>query len=179
MGLFTRKPNRALQAEFIKQATNTVNWFGCALRDKETNPRAGMEDAAVDLTIQDNRDAIRDELVRLIRQHQLPGCTEAEISGIRLLPLAMEQSRTPIEDAALCSALAINSINLITRAYYEDYPKHRPLFEMVNNLAKTCCPGAAQTIGPDLPPEVVQTWPYFSRIFAEAKQSNTWSWPDV
>ncbi len=179
MGLFTRKPNRALQAEFSKQATNVVNWFGCALRDKETNPRAGMEDAAVDLTIQDNRDAIKDELIRLIRQHQLQGCTEAEIGGIRLLPLVMDQSRTPIEDAALCSALAINSINLITRSYYEDFPKDRPLFEMVDNLANMGCSGAAQPRGPDLPPEVIQTWPYFSRIFAEAKQSNTLLWPDV
>ena len=48
---------------------------------------------------------------------------------------------------------------------------------MVDNLAKTCCSGAAQTIGSDLPPEIVRTWPYFSKIFAEAKSANTWLWP--
>jgi hypothetical protein len=34
----------------------------------------------------------------------------------------MQQSILPVEDAALCSALAMNSINLIVRLYYEDYP---------------------------------------------------------
>ncbi len=179
MGLFTRKPNRALQAEFIKQANHTLNLFGYALRFKKTIPPAGMEDAALDLTIKENREGIGDELVDLIREHQLSGCTEAEIGGTRLIPLAMDQSKPPLKDAALCSALAINSINLITRVYYEDYPKYRPLYEMVDNLAKMGCTGAAQTIGPDLPPEVVDTWPYFARIFAEAKQSNTLLWPDV
>ena len=65
------------------------------------------------------------------------------------------------------------------RVYYEQYPKYRPLYEMVDSLAKTCCTGAAQTVGPDLPPEVVKTWPHFSQIFEEAKQSLTWLWPDV
>lgn len=179
MGLFTRKPNRALQAEFMKQANQALVMFGYALEFKKTIPRDGMEHEALDLTTKKNRDAIRDKLVHLIREHQLSGCTEAEIGGVRLVPLAMKHSKPPIEDAALCSALAINSINGITRAYYEIYPKYQPLFEMVDNLAKTCCTGAAQTIGPDLPLEVVETWPYFSRIFEEAKQADTWLWPDV
>jgi hypothetical protein len=179
MGFFSKKPNRALQAEFIKQANNAVNWFGTALQSKKTSSLTGMDDSTLDLTVKGNRDAIREGLVHLIREHGLTGCTEGEIGGRRLVPLAMQQTRSPLEDAALCSALAINSINLITRLYYEDYPKYQPLYEMVNNLAKTCCTGAAQTIGADLPPEVVETWPYFSRIFEEAKHSNTFLWPDV
>jgi hypothetical protein len=179
MGLFSRKPDRGLQAELAKQANGARNLLGYALIHKETNPPAGVEGAALDLTIKENRDAVRDELVRLIREHQLSGCTEAEIGGVRLVPLAMMQPKAPVEDAAVCSAIAINSVNMITRVYYEQYPKYRPLYEMVDSLAKICCTGAAQTVGPDLPPEVVRTWPYFSQIFEEAKQSLTWLWPDV
>lgn len=179
MGFFSKKPNRALQAEFIKQANQALGLFGRALETKETAPQDGMEDSAFDLTVKKNRDAIREELVRLIREQGLTGCTEGEIGGRRLVSLAMQQTRPPLEDAALCTAIGINSINLITRLYYEDYPDYQPLFEMVNNLAKIGCTGAAQTIGADLPREVVETWPYFSRIFEEAKQSATLLWPDV
>jgi nitrogen-specific signal transduction histidine kinase len=71
MGLFSRKPDRGLEAELAKQASGARNLLGYALTHKKTNPPAGMEGAALDLTIKENRDAIRDELVRLIREHQL------------------------------------------------------------------------------------------------------------
>lgn len=177
MGWFTPKPGRTLQAELLKQATGAQNIFGIALHRKTTNPAKGQD--PLDLTIKENRDAIRDELVRVIREYGLEGCREAEIGGARLIPITMDKSKPPITDAAVCGALAINSINLIARTYFEDYPQYKPLHDMVNNLAKTCCTGAAQTIGSDLPSEVVRTWPYFSRIFAEAKNSDTWLWPDV
>lgn len=179
MRLFARKPSRALEAEFVKQAKGVLCIFGCALQLKTTNPAADKGDDALDLTVKDNRDSIRDELVRIIREHGLEGCNEAEIGGARLIPLVVDKSKSAITHAAVDSALAINSLNLVTRAYYEDYPKHQPLYDMVNNLAKTCCTGAAQTIGPNLPGEVMRTWPYFSRIFEETKRSDTWLWPDV
>ncbi len=179
MGLFSRRPDRGLEAELLKQGNHAMNWFGYALRFQKSNPRIGMEDQAVDLTAKQNRDAIRDELVRIIRRHRLSGCSESEINGSRLMPLVKEQSRSSIEDAALCSALTITSINFITRLYYQEYPRCRPMFEMVDNLAKICCTGAAQTIGPDLPPEVIETWPYFARIFEDTKRANAWLWPEV
>lgn len=179
MGLFTRKPSRTLQAEFVKQANHVMNIFGHALKLKTTNPASGKEDDALDLTVKENRDVILDELVHIVHEYKLEGCKEAEIGGARLIPLVMDESRSAITDAALNSALAINTINLIARAYYQDYPQYEPLFEMVDNLAETCCTGAAQTIGPDLPAEVVRTWPHFSRIFEETKRSDTWLWPDV
>jgi len=179
MSLFTRKPGRTLQAELVKQANGALNIFGHALQFKTTNPAIGRADDALDLTVRENRDAIRDELVRIIHEYGLEGCKEAEIGGARLVPIVMDQSKPLITDAAVGSAVAINSINLIARAYYEDYPRYKPLHDMVDNLARTCCTGAAQTIGSDLPLEVVRTWPYFSRIFAEAKSSDTWLWPDV
>lgn len=179
MGLFTRKPSRGHQAELVKQANSALQIFGHALQFKETIPAAGAEDDALDLTTKENRDAIRDELVRIIQEYGLEGCKEAEIGGARLVPLALDQGKPALTDAAVASAVAINSMNLIARTYYEEYPEYQPLHEMVDNLAKLGCTGAAQTIGPDLPPEVVRTWPYFSRIFAEAKRADTWLWPDA
>ena len=75
MGLFSRKPDRELQAQLIKNATNAVNWFRFVLQHKRTNPKKGMEDSAFDLTIKDNRDAIRGAIVDQIRDHQLAAST--------------------------------------------------------------------------------------------------------
>ena len=90
MPLFARKPSRALEAEFVKQANFVLNIFGHALQLKTTNPAEGKEDETLDLTVKENRDAIRDELVRIIREYRLEGCREAEIGGARLIPLMME-----------------------------------------------------------------------------------------
>ena len=177
MGLFTPKPDRATQAEYMKQANNAVNIFGVALQRQVTTPSVGQE--PIDLTVQENRDAIRDELTRIIREYGLEGCTEMEIGGVRLVPLSKDGSKSSLTDAALCAALAMNSINGITRHYYELFPKYQPFLEMVDNLAKICCPGAAQTIGPDLPPEAARTWPYFSQMFEEAKQAKLLQWPEA
>jgi hypothetical protein len=179
MGIFSKKPDVELQRELIKQASNVTKWFGVALRYKKTFPPAGKEGSEIDLTIKQNREAIKRELVNLISAYGLIGCIEGEIGGKRLLPLAQKNSISPLEDAALCCALSFNSINLITRIFYEEYPKYQPLCDMVNNLAKICCTGAAQTIGADLPLEVVRTWPYFSKLFDDTRKSKLILWPDV
>ena len=163
----------------MSDAQGALNIFGCAVEHRRTNPAKGNEDAVIDLTLKENRDAIRQKLVHIIHQYGLEGCNETEIGAVRLIPLVKDKSKSPITDAALRGALAINSINFIARTYYEDFPHYRPLYEMMDNLAKTCCAGAAQTIGADLPPDIIRTWPYFSKIFAEAKTANTWLWPDV
>ncbi len=72
MRLFARKPSRALVAEFVKQANGVLNIFGYALQRKTTNPAVG--DDALDLMAEENRDAIRDELVRIIREYRLEAC---------------------------------------------------------------------------------------------------------
>ena len=179
MGLFTRKPSRGLSKDLIKHANGAMNILGYALTTKKTNSRAQNPDEVLDLTAQENRDAIRSELVRIVREFRLEGCTEVEIDSDRLMPVIRDESVSAITDAAVASVLAINSINLITRLYYEKYPSYQPLFEMVDNLAKMGCTGAAQTIGEDLPPTVAKTWPYFARIFEEAKRSGTPLWPCV
>jgi hypothetical protein len=180
MGWFTRKPNRALQAEFVEVAKDAFTMFGSAIEHKTTNPLRGKPHDVLDLTVEENRDAIRTELVRIIHDYGLEGCNEEEISEVRLkslsLELKLDQSKPVITIAALSCAFGMNNTNWIARRYYEDFPQYKPLLEMVDNLAKTCCGGAAQTIGPDLPPEIVRTWPYFSKIFAEAKSANTWLW---
>lgn len=175
MGLFSRGPDRATQAELLKQARNSTNWFGFALMHKRTN---APDESSIDLTVEENRIAIRREVVRLIQEYQLMGCTEAEIGGDRLVPLSKD-AQANLVGSALVTVLAINSISLISRYYYEKFPRYRPLLEMVNNLAKVCCPGAAQMIGEDLPEEVSQTWPYFARMFSEAKAASLVTWPNV
>lgn len=177
MGWFSPKPSRALQAELMKQANGALNILGIPLLHGVTNPAQGHE--PLDLKQPETRTAIRDELVRIIQDFGLEGCKELEIGGARLIPLVMDESKSAITDAAVTSALAINSINIISRYYFEEYPEFEPLREMVNELSKTCCAGAAQTFGNDLPIEVIRTWPYFSRIFAQAKNSRLYSWPDV
>lgn len=181
MGWFTRKPSRALLAEFVEAAKTAFTIFRSAIEQKTTSPIKGKPHAVLQLTCEENRDAIRNELVRIIHDYGLEGCKEEEIGEVRLKPLSLELQQgkytAVITINALACAFGINNINWISRRYYEDFPQYKPLYEMVDNLAKTCCTGAAQTIGSNLPPEIVRTWPYFSKIFAEATNANTWLWP--
>jgi hypothetical protein len=165
----------------VEAAKTAFTIFRSAIEQKTTSPMKGKPHAVLQLTCEENRDAIRNELVRIIHDYGLEGCKEEEISEVRLKPLSLElqqaQSKPVITINALACAYGVNNINWIARSYYEDFPQYKPLYEMVDNLAKTCCTGAAQTIGSNLPPEIVRTWPYFSKIFAEAKNANTWLWP--
>lgn len=180
MGFFTKKPDGELQAEFVKQATGALTWFGHALQFKKTNPRKGLEDESIDLLQRENRDAIRSGLIRLIAENNL-GSRDSKHSKHTtdvLVSLVTKQNRPAMEDAVLVTMFAIHSMNMITRFYYEEFPEFKPLYEMVNNLAKIGCSGAAQTIGADLPDEIATRWPYFARIFQDAKAANS-LWPDV
>lgn len=176
MGLFTRKPSRALQAEFVKRATQACQWFGYVLQFKKIAPRDGMEHEAIDLNIEENRCRVRAKVVDLIGEYQL----STEGDGQRLIEMVKaNEYAPPIEDAAVATATCISMVNFIAKAYYEDYPKYKPLYEMVDNLAKICCSGAAQILGPELPAEISKAWPYFARIFMDAKRAHIWLWPDV
>ena len=53
--------------------------FEHALTTKRTYSRTENPDEELDLTIQGNRDAIRSEVVRIVREFGLEGCTEVEI----------------------------------------------------------------------------------------------------
>ncbi len=178
MGLFTRKPSRSLQAGLVKNAKFIALFSGFALQHQKTNPHKAYADQAIDLTQAENRNAIREELSRIIVHEGWSDMTSAQILS-RQNTLASQVPSSTTEDAALITARLICSIDSITRIYYTDFPKYKPLQEMVNTLATTCCPGVAQTIGPDLPEEVLQVWPHFSQIFEDAKQSNLFIWPDV
>jgi len=168
-----------MQATYIKCADLAMNVFGYALQKKTPNPpKNKFEDHAIDLTVGDNRTAIRGEICRLVRDCHFTSATDGE-SMVRALKERISNAETSLEDAAAVSAMAIGAINVVARSYYQNFPKYRPLYEMLDNLAKFCCPGVAQMIGPDLPEEIVDTWPYFARMFSDAKESSLFMWPDV
>jgi hypothetical protein len=68
-------------------------------------------------------------------------------------------------------------MNLIYRLYTDEFPKYKPMAEIVGALAANYCPGAAQMLGPDLPEEVVRTWPRFALLFNDTKASQPILWP--
>ena len=97
MGWFTRKPNAALQAEFVEVAKDAFTMFGSAIEHKTTNPLRSKPHEVLDLTVEENRDAIRAELVRIIHDYGLEGCNEEEISEVRLKPVSPETPTGPVE----------------------------------------------------------------------------------
>jgi hypothetical protein len=178
MGFFSRKPDKELQAEFVKQATYAVTWFGHALRFKSTNPNKALKNEGLDLTDAKNRTAIHVGLIKLIQTHSLSGDPSSQ-STESLISLVKQTPTTVLDDAVVCTMLAIHAMNMTARFFYLEYPKYEPLREMVNHLAKIGCPGAAQTIGSTLPDEVVSGWPHFAQMFASAKEANLLLWPDT
>ena len=177
MGLFTKKPSTGMQQALTNQANAAMNIFGYALQHKATNPQDDDPDSSLDLEDEENRIAISEELSRIVRESGLEGSSEAQIGSTGLMAAAAKQPKSAVEDAALCAAVAINSINLIYRLYTDEFPKYKPMAEMVGALATSCCPGAAQMLGPDLPEEVVRTWPRFASLFNDTKASQPILWP--
>lgn len=152
------------------QANYAVSWFAYTLILKKTHPIGGQE---IDVAVKENRDGIRESLCELIRE-RLGGSSAATEIEERLL--ATGQSGEALAQAAHRSALAIHYIDAIAKAHADS--KSRYLREVVDDLVKNACTGAAQTIGPVLPLEVVETWPHFARLFERAKDSAVWP-PDV
>jgi hypothetical protein len=58
-------------------------------------------------------------------------------------------------------------VDMIARHYYDLYPQYKPLFEMVNQLAKICPTGVQVIFGDDLPVEVRRAFPHFSSLFEQ------------
>ena len=144
MGFFTKRPSREMQATYIKGADLAMNVFGYALQKKTPNPpKNQFEDHAIDLTVGDNRTAIRGEICRLVRDCHFTSATDGE-SMVRALKERISNAETSLEDAAAVSVAAIGAMDVVAASYYQIYPKYRPLYEMLDNLAKLCCPGAAQ-----------------------------------
>lgn len=177
MGLFSRKPSIDIQNALMNQANAAMNIFGHALQHKATIPQDDNPDSSIDLEVEENRMSISAELSRIVRECGLVGCSEAQIGSTGLMPFATKQPKSAVEDAALCAAVAINSINLIYRLQKDEFPKYKPMAEMVAALGANCCPGAAQMLGPDLPDDVVKTWPQFASLFSEIKASRPVLWP--
>lgn len=57
--------------------------------------------------------------------------------------------------------------DMITRHYYEVYPKYRPMLDMVNNLAKIVPASLRIVFGEELPSDVKTAFPYASVLFAD------------
>jgi hypothetical protein len=177
MGFFSRRPDRDLEATLIKQANFAVVWFGHALRFKSTNPSRLLNNEQLDLNDAANRTAIREGVVNLINTRALSGDASGQSTDTIISLLG--KSTSVLDDAVACTLMAIHAMNSIARFYYEDFPKYEPLREMLDNLAKTACTGAAQTLGSDLPGEIEQGWPHFSKLFNAAKDAGLLLWPDT
>ena len=177
MGFFSRRPSRELQAELIKQANYAVVWFGHALRFKSTNPSKLLNNEKLDLNQATNRMAIRDGVVTLITSRSLSSDPAGQSTDV--LVSLIGESTSVLDDAVVCTLMAIHAMNSIARFYYEDFPKYEPLREMLDNLIKIACTGAAQTLGSTLPNEIARGWPHFATLFNTAKDANLLLWPDT
>lgn len=172
--LFGNRPPRDLEREMVQQANGIAQVFTYIERRGAIPARDGCEDLPLD--DEDNRVAIVDAVNRIVSENNLTDLDGRSKTAF-FAGKVFEFRRNPpsgVDDAAWCIASFMNNTDMISRTYYHEFPNHKPLFEMVNTLAKIVCPGLEQVFGDDLPLEVRRAWPHLSQMFEGYRANFAW-----
>ncbi len=78
-----------------------------------------------------------------------------------------------MQRVALHTAIAIGDVDAIAAAI-DPLRAGKAQVELLKDLTRHCCTGAAQMIGGDLPMEVEETWPAFAALFKRARRFKLW-----
>ena len=168
-GLFSKKPDARTQQQYGRYGMQASQVCMYLFEHHACPPRDGHEE--IDLTIDENRISLVKEIVENIVKLDLASAGDEEKSQL-LKDMAQSALTSPSnvtqtqEEAGMILAM-LNVVDMLGRHYYDLYPEYKPLFEMVNQLAKICPTGMQVIFGDDLPVEVRRAFPHFSSLFEQ------------
>jgi hypothetical protein len=168
-GLFTKKPDARTQQMYGRQAAQASKVCMYLYQHQACPPPDGGEN--IDLGNNKNRLLLSNHIVTRIEQLDLASLDGAgksqAIMDMVQSDINKSSSASPSEgDAGLIISI-LNVIDGLARHYYELYPEYKPMFEMINQLAKICPVGMKVIFGDDLPVEVRRSFPHFSSLFEQ------------
>jgi hypothetical protein len=168
-GLFAKKPDARTQEMYGRYAHQASQVCMYLFQYSACPPQDGQE--KVDLTIEDNRTTLVEEIVSRI---DLLGI--AFVDGEERAEIFRDMAQSDVSNASSISVAKsdagmiltiLNIIDMLGRHYYELYPEYKPMLEMINELAKICPTGMQVIFGDDLPVEVRRSFPHFSSLFEQ------------
>jgi len=164
-GLFAKKPSKDLQNKLGKQGYMVSQVMFHITQKNEFPPPQLHQNNPVRLSNKEELNSVLEGLKTIITEYGLIDIPSQD-KNLKINQLAQENSNTPdrITDSVMLLLTSLNSADTIARVYYRDFPEHKPLLEMVNQLAKILTPAIDIMFGNDVPTEVRQAFPHVSSL---------------
>lgn len=135
-------------------------------------PRSNWS-ASLDLADPANLSALADALCRVAHERSSPrGSNRGDETDAPSGAGSNRQAAAadPITSAAHYVSCGLSAADMITQAYYEDFPTDPDLFVMVKQIT-TIFPAAMRKIcGDGLPKDISAAWPYFAALFLHHRE---------
>ena len=164
-----KKPDACTQELYGRYATQASQICMYLFQHNACPPQDGAE--KVDLTNEKNRAELVAEIVGRVDQLSLfdaDGEHKSQIlKDMVQADLSDSDSISTAQSDAGMILTTLNVIDMLGRHYYELFPEYKPMFEMINQLAKICPTGMQVIFGDDLPVEVRRAFPHFSSLFEQ------------
>ncbi len=165
-GLFAKKPDAQMQQMYGRYAVQASQVCMYLFQHNACPPKDGEE--KIDLLDESNRKALVDEIVKRIERLDLSSVDyESRSKNINDMARSDVEKSSEISQTQADAGMLITTLNIIDmlgRHYYQLYPNYKPMFEMINQLAKICPTGMSVVFGDDLPVEVRRAFPNFSSL---------------
>ena len=168
-GLFSKKPDARTQEMYGRYGMQASQVCMYLFQHNACPPQDGAE--KINLTNEKSRAELVAEIVGRIDQLGLFDADGEHKSQILIDMVQADVSNADNISTAQADAgmvlTTLNIIDMLGRHYYELYPEYKPMFEMINQLAKICPKGMQVIFGDDLPVEVRRAFPHFSSLFEQ------------
>lgn len=165
-----------MQQSYIEQANKCVKTFMYAHRFGGFPPLDGHE--VLPLSIKENRDQIVQEIRGLIEKYDLIGTKKQDEEfdlnqAVQRLALDSLNHSSDARDSAVIILVTAPIIEMLSKHYYRFFPSYRPMFEMLDNIAKISMPILYTLFDEDMPVEFRQAFPYCSQMFESYRSSRS------
>lgn len=167
---FRSIPDPEMQGAYTGIATKIVQTCFYATKKGYFPPRDG-EFIFFPLNDEESRNIIKYEILKIINNNNLTVLNSEELANF-ILNLSLNSGESEAKIDIACTVInTILGFNLIAKDYYKFFPKYEPMFKMVDNITKICMPVMDKLFDNNLPTEIREIAPYFSRCFEDYRIS--------
>lgn len=107
---------------------------------------------------------LREKIIERIELLNFYNLNYSERAKLIILLVTKKSIHSPLEDAVIALIVNLNYLDVVTKSYYQIYPKSSELLEILNTVAKTCPAGLEQAIGEKIPDTIRNIFPYFAHL---------------
>jgi len=170
-GFFGKKPPADLENALGQQGYKVAQNFFYVVQKGQIPPHQAHERNPITLSSDVDRSALVEKFIEVLNHNKLHHLdTDEKLEAINAIALdTLGGGKIPerIMDGALFLTTTLSFVDMIARVYYRDYPEHKPLFEMVNQLAKVIPPALDRIFDNDIPKELRETFPHVSSLIEQ------------